>query len=157
MLALRYHPDNTETGSTEIFVRLTEAYDILSDPAKRAKYDAEYRDTKRLRWKIFDQASASVGAEGEKRKRQGILGLLHAKMLFDPEQAGMNIQLIEELLGCPREHLQAAIWYLKAKNYVKRSDNGRFSITIAGFDEAEAQQYKSGRADLQLTEAKRAN
>ncbi len=115
MLALRYHPDNTETGNSEMFVRLSEAHQILSDPEKRASYDVRHREAKRLHWKIFDQASASTGTEGEKRKRQGILALLYAKMLSDPEQAEMNIQSLEELLGCPREHLQAPLWYLKGK------------------------------------------
>jgi curved DNA-binding protein len=157
MLALRYHPDNTETGNSEIFLRLSEAHQVLSDPEKRASYDVRHRDAKRLHWKIFDQASASTGTEGEKRKRQGILAVLYAKTLSDPEQAEMNIQMLEELLGCPREHLQAALWYLKGKNYIRRSDNGRFSITIAGFEEAEAQRSAPVRADRQLAEATHAN
>jgi len=152
MLAQRYHPDNAQTGDMEMFVRLSEAHKILSDPERRVRYDVQHRETGRLRWKIFDRASASVGSEGEKRKRQGILGLLHARMLYDPEHADMNIQLMEELLGCPREHLQSALWYLKAKDYIRRSDNGRFTITIAGFDEAEAAQSTPARADRQLME-----
>jgi curved DNA-binding protein len=157
MLALRYHPDNTETGNSEMFVRLSEAHQILSDPEKRASYDVRHREAKRLHWKIFDQASASTGTEGEKRKRQGILALLYAKMLSDPEQAEMNIQTLEELLGCPREHLQAPLWYLKGKNYIRRSDNGRYCITIAGFEEAEAGRFAPVRPDRQLPEATQAN
>ena len=158
MLALRYHPDNTETGSSDMFVRLSEAHAILSDPEKRAAYDVRHRESKRLRWKIFDQASASTGSEGEKRKRQGILALLYNKMLNDPEQSEMTIQLIEDLLGCPREHLQSAFWYLKGKNYIKRSDNGRFTITIAGFEEAETQRFSpTDRADRQLTDGSRSS
>jgi curved DNA-binding protein len=157
MLALRYHPDNTETGNSEMFVRLSEAHQILSDPEKRAAYDVRHGETKRLRWKIFDQASASVGSEGEKRKRLGILALLYAKTLHDPEQSEMSIQLIEELLGCPREHLQAALWYLKGKNYIRRSDNGRYSISIAGFEVAEAEQFTPASPNRQLPEASTAS
>lgn len=43
LLAARYHPDNRETGNSEKFLRLSEAYQILSDPAKRARYDVGYR------------------------------------------------------------------------------------------------------------------
>ncbi len=58
LLALRYHPDNAETGNSEMFLRLSEAYQILSDPQKRAGYDLRHRDAQRLGWKIFAQASA---------------------------------------------------------------------------------------------------
>ena len=67
-------------------------------------------------------------------------------MLNDPEHAVMSVFEFEELLGCPREHLEAALWYLKGKGFVKRGDNGRFEITIAGFDEAE--NHGSGKLHL---------
>ncbi len=47
MLAFRYHPDNAETGNSEMFIRLSEAHQILSDPEKRASYDAAHRGAKR--------------------------------------------------------------------------------------------------------------
>ena len=41
LAALRYHPDqNTNPGDTEIFLQVQEAYQVLSDPQKRAAYDA---------------------------------------------------------------------------------------------------------------------
>ena len=40
-LALKYHPDrNKEAGSEERFKEIAEAYAVLSDPKKRAEYDA---------------------------------------------------------------------------------------------------------------------
>ena len=137
LLAQRYHPDNVHTGSSEMFIRLSEAYQILSDPELRAGYDARHREAKRLHWKIFDQAQATTGREGEKRKRQGILSLLYAKALQDPERAAVGILEFEELLGCPREHLEAALWYLRGKGYIQRADNGRCTITVEGFDAVE--------------------
>lgn len=39
--ALQLHPDvNIEVGETELFIRVQEAYDVLSDPEKRSEYDA---------------------------------------------------------------------------------------------------------------------
>ena len=40
MLAQRYHPDNRETGNEARFRAITEAYQVLSTPEKRAQYDA---------------------------------------------------------------------------------------------------------------------
>jgi len=40
-LALRYHPDrNKEPGAEDRFKEIAEAYAVLSDPKKRAQYDA---------------------------------------------------------------------------------------------------------------------
>jgi curved DNA-binding protein CbpA len=38
--ARRHHPDNSETGDRDKFERIQHAYLILSDPGKRARYDA---------------------------------------------------------------------------------------------------------------------
>jgi len=137
LLAQRYHPDTAGTGNKEMFLRLCEAHRVLIDPEQRARYDAIYNESRRRRWKIFDPGQATTGAEGERRKRSGVLQLLYAKMIGDPERASMTIFEFEELLGCPREHLQGTLWYLRGKGLVKRGDNNRFEITVAGVDEIE--------------------
>ena len=157
MLAQRYHPDNVQTGSAEAFIRLSEANRILSDPELRAGYDARHREAKRLHWKIFDQTQAATGQEAEKRKRQGILSLLHAKTLQDPERAAIGLLAFEELLGCPREHLQAALWYLRGKGYIERADSGRFTITVQGFDAAEQAGPLANPVQRQIAEPKNEN
>lgn len=40
-LALRYHPDRRRESSPAAFQDISEAYDVLSDPARRARYDDE--------------------------------------------------------------------------------------------------------------------
>ncbi len=150
ILAQRYHPDSIETGNKEIFLKLCEAHRILSDPQLRAQYDARYRETKQIHWKIFDRAEAAKGPEAEQRKRQGILELLYAKTAQDPERASMTIFDFEQYLGCPREHLEFALWYLKGKGFVKRGDNGRFILTIPGSDQVENYGKSSGNRNLKL-------
>jgi hypothetical protein len=152
ILAQRYHPDSPETGNMESFLKLCEAHRILTDPEMRARYDARYRETKQLHWKIFDQTEAANRPEAEQRKRQGILELLYAKTLHDPELAAMTVFEFEQFLGCPREHLEAALWYLKGKGYVKRGDNGRFTITVPGFDEVESRALSREHRNQKLLE-----
>lgn len=42
--ARKYHPDNTETGSEEMFKKVGEAYDVLKDPNKKTIYDQYGKD-----------------------------------------------------------------------------------------------------------------
>ena len=138
LLAQRLHPDNPETGDEETFKRVLEAYRVLSDAGSRASYDACHRAAAEVRWKIFDSAAATQGVEAERRKRAGVLAILYTKRLNDPDAPGLNVQEISRLLGCPHEHLQLAMWYLKESGCLSRGDNGRYSITFKGVDAAEA-------------------
>src|ERR1700733_9350194 len=138
LLAQRFHPDNLETGNSEIFRGLIEAYQTLSDPEKRAAFDVEHRAARRLTWKIFDQTTSAQGVEAERRKRSGILALLYRKRVVQPDQPAMNLKEFEDLLGVPLEHLEFTLWYLKEGQFVTRTDNGRYSITLKGVDLAES-------------------
>src|SRR5207249_6945308 len=42
LLAAYYHPDNKQTGNEEKFKQILKAYEVLSDPAKRSRYDLEH-------------------------------------------------------------------------------------------------------------------
>jgi curved DNA-binding protein len=134
ILAQRYHPDNQETGNSENFHILSEAYRVLSDPQLRAGYDVRHREDRRLTWKIFDQSNSTQGIEAERRKRQGLLALLYRKRVAQPDQPFVTLKEFEDLLGVPREHLEFCLWYLKEGQYVQRADNGRHSITLKGVD-----------------------
>ncbi len=108
------------------------AYHTLIDPEKRAAYDVHHRDTRRLTWRIFDQSTAPMGVDGERRKREGVLTLLYRKRVSEPEQPFLMLKEMEELLGVPREHLEFTVWYLRESQLIQRSDNGRFTITLKG-------------------------
>jgi curved DNA-binding protein CbpA len=140
LLAQRYHPDNTDTGDESTFRAITDAYKILSDPEKRAAYDVHLQSYRQQRWRIFDQKQASVGKLAEKAKRKGILELLYTTRRNQPTQPTLNLHELEDLLGCPREHLEFSLWYLKENGLVVRADNGRFAVTVKGVDWAEQQE-----------------
>ena len=157
LLAQRYHPDNTTTGDDKEFRAITDAYKVLSEPEKRAAYDVNLHAYRQVRWRIFDQRQAAVGKLAEKSKRRGILDLLYTKRCNEPEKPTMNLHEMEDLLGCPREHLEFSLWYLKENGLVTRMDNGRFAVTAKGVDWAEQEEASERlRADRLLVAAPQA-
>jgi len=150
ILAQRYHPDNQETGDAAFFRLMMEAYRVLSDAEARASYDAGHQANRRLRWRIFDHDKASQGPEMERLKRKSILTALYTKHMNLPQQPGLTLSELEELLGVPREHLEFPIWYLREQGQISRTDNGRFSLTVKGVDQAELPGEGLVRADHAL-------
>jgi len=134
ILAKRYHPDNTETGDAEKFNVLYKAYRVLSDPEKRAAFDAKYEELRASKWKIVEEASQSEGFENDERIRQGVLSLLYVARRQDALNPGMGIMEFEKLLGCPRHHMEFHVWYLKEKNRIRLTDTGEYAITADGVD-----------------------
>jgi curved DNA-binding protein CbpA len=134
ILAKRYHPDNLETGDVERFGEINTAYNVLSDPEKRAEYDVKYDEIRALSWQIFDQSSATDSFEEDKRIFQGVLSLLYIARRQDAINAGMGIVELERLLGCPQEHLEFHVWYLKEKGWLIRMENGKLAISSDGID-----------------------
>ncbi|HTS46975.1 MAG TPA: DnaJ domain-containing protein [Bryobacteraceae bacterium] len=153
ILAQRYHPDNTTTGNDTAFRAITEAYSVLSDPEKRAAYDVNFQSNRQLRWQIFDQHQAVTGKAAEKVKRRGILDLLYTSRRNQPAAPSMTLHELEDLLGCPREHLEFSLWYLKENGLISRSDNARYSITAKGVDLTEGDGSETERSSNYLLPA----
>ncbi len=143
ILAQQYHPDNQETGDEAAFRRLNAAYQVLSDPERRAAYDLQRGGIMRSRWRVFHSPEAAQqGPEAEQRKRLGVLRLLYNKRVQEPRDAGVTIFELEDLLGIPRDHLEFTLWYLKERSLLTRTDNNRYQITVAGVDATESLQQK---------------
>lgn len=136
LLAKRYHPDNVLTGDESRFRGVVEAYRVLSDPEKRAAYDAGNEGRQAGRWKIFyEPAQSSDGFDADLRLRQGILSILYTARKRDVSRPGVGGVVLENLLGCPQQLVEFHLWYLKEKGLIQRTDTGEFAITVSGVDE----------------------
>lgn len=140
LLAQRYHPDNAETGHSERFRQISEAYRVLSDPDERARYDAVYDRQRQARWRLAElSASADADFDAEHQLRVTVLEVLYTKRRVEPRQAGVFQNELEKLTGSPPEHLEFTIWYLIQKKLVQRTDNSMLAVTVDGIDYLEAQ------------------
>ena len=140
LLAQRYHPDNRETGNQEKFRRVVEAHAILSDPVKRAAHDVFLGGEDKIRFKLFDTLQSTEGVQAEACKRLGILRLLYAKRLTEGQRPAMRGRDFAEMLACPLEHLEFALWMLREQRLIQRSDSNLFEITWQGVLAFEAEQ-----------------
>ena len=148
ILAQRYHPDNRETGNQEKFRQVVDAHAILCDPEKRAAHDVFLAGEDQGRFKIFDSLENSEGVQAEIRKREGILRLLYGKRLTDPHKPAMRAREFTEMLACPLEHLEFALWMLREQRLIIRSDNNHFEITWQGVQAFEAEQANYAKKSL---------
>ncbi len=152
ILVKRYHPDNRDSGNTKKFNEVMDAYRILSDPEKRAAYDVRYEENRAAVLKIFDEASATDSFESDRRVSEGILSLLYVSRRRDPDRGGVGVIQMERLLGCPSQHLEFPLWYLRQKSWVERLENGLIAITAAGVDKVIEQNNIILRRDRLIAE-----
>jgi curved DNA-binding protein CbpA len=152
VLVKRYHPDNKDTGNTDKFHKIVEAYKLLSDPDQRVAYDVRHDENRATTLKIFDEASADDSFESDRRILDAILSLLFVSRRRDPERGGIGVIQMERLLGCPAAHLEFHLWYLREKGWIHRLDNGLLAITVAGVDKVIEQDKVIIRRDRLISE-----
>jgi len=137
--AMRYHPDNQQTGNEARFSEIVEAHNVLKDPVKRAQYDIAYQEHSGLRLKLAGEASDAKGVERDAVVQAKLLSLLYVKRRQDVTNPGIGDVELERLSGCPREHLEFHLWYMKAKGWISRIENGTIAITVEGVDRANSE------------------
>ncbi len=136
-LAARLHPDNLESGHAENFRLLKTAYDVLSDPKRRAEYDA-------TRSPAAPQPLSSTidfmdTLEGELNRRLAVLAVLYYRRRINPNFPEVSLAEIEERMGFPRDYLDFTLWYLQKKGYAAKADNAQYTLTVDGVDFVETQ------------------
>jgi curved DNA-binding protein CbpA len=158
-LARQYHPDNQVTGNRGRFDAISEAHDTLKDPARRAQYHDDHGDhlPPFLQSRAEESGDADpmrvadagvddivfegLGIDRDLSIQNNILVWLYFRRRKNPREPGMGDAELERLSGCPPEHLEFHIWYLKHKGWVASGEDGLLAITIDGVDRA-AQIYR---------------
>ena len=147
-LAQSYHPDNPDSGDRAHFDVIMEAYNTLKDPVKRAQYDNQHKDHSGFRWKLVNEASDSKGIERDVDMQNRLLSILYVKRRQDIRDPGIGNFELERLLGCPAEHLEFHVWYLKEKGWIKSTESGTLAITVEGVDHANSEHHGNPRLKL---------
>lgn len=138
-LAKMYHPDRAETADATKFNEVIEAYRVLRNPDRRAKYntlhskrhngDATFNSSGNDESEIGD-TSALNDADDHAR----VLMYLYKRRRKDAQNAGVAGFYLQEMLNCSDEHFEFHKWYLKEKGFVVITEQGTLAITIEGVD-----------------------
>ena len=137
IMAARYHPDNNETGNLEKFLRLNQAYATLSNPEKRAAYDAGRQQSWPRAVPFFNTRAFLDDKEGESNRRLGVLCLLYVQRRRNGDNPSLSMLELEQLMSYPREYLEFTLWYLRQKQLIERDETSRFMLTATGVDYVE--------------------
>jgi curved DNA-binding protein CbpA len=150
MLAQRLHPDNQHTGNESRFREVLDAYNVLSDPEKRAQYDIWHIQHRKDRWRLVASGVDSENDfEMEQVIRSTVLEALYTKRRLDAGEPGIFYGELETLLGRPREHIEFSIWFLMQKRFVMMDDKSRLVLTVDGAEHLE-QTYRSNLQQKRL-------
>jgi curved DNA-binding protein CbpA len=153
LLAQRLHPDNAETGNASQFRLITEAYQVLSEPEQRARYDVVHARQRQERWRLVaSNDRAENDFDAEHLIRLTVLEVLYTRRRVEPDSPAMSPLDLETLIGRAREQLQFTIWYLLQKKYLTRSDNSMMVITAEGVEYLESN-YRDTLQRRRLTAA----
>lgn len=146
-LAGIYHPDNAETGNSEIFRQISEAFKTLSDGGKRAAYDAHLGPLLKQGADAAAQAAGPQAGPGkplphiektslsynEIELRLAILQLLLQARKKRVQTGGCSAKTLMDVLGVDMGEMEFALWYLREKGHVERQE-AQFMITVSGVD-----------------------
>lgn len=135
-LAQRYHPDHPETGDPLRFSDIVKAHEILRHPEKRAQYDVSHKRYLEHNSELVEEASDTESFELDAFIQEKLLSILYVKRRRNMQNPGIGNLELERLTGCPREHIEFHLWYLKEKGWIGRLDNGLLTITVSGIDKA---------------------
>jgi curved DNA-binding protein len=138
-LGARFHPDNPISGDAQTFFRLKTAYEALSTPENRAKYDAARKEHPVEIVPMSNTVDFMDNLEGETNRRLAVMTVLYLRRRSSPAAPEVPLAEIETRMGFPRDYLDFTAWYLQKKGFITKADNSDFTITVQGVDFVESQ------------------
>lgn len=154
-LAARLHPDNRELGNAESFQLLKAAYDVLSNPKRRAEYDAARGSLEPP--PLSSSIDFMDDIEGEANRRLAVLAVLYSRRRGNPNHPAVSLIDIETRMGFPRDYLDFTLWYLQKKGFISKADNAQYELTVDGVDYVETEQRRQPTLNRLLTSGARAS
>ena len=140
-LAKRFHPDNPQTGNRERFDLLIEAHNQLKDASRRSQYDLLYKQVVGSIQSYSDgTGSDTVGQDVDIQSK--LLAVFYNRRRHNIREPGVPEMELERIFGCKIENLEFHLWYLKAKRWIERLENGMFSITVEGIDHVNSEHHR---------------
>ncbi|PZF77579.1 J domain-containing protein [Aestuariivirga litoralis] len=133
-LAKRYHPDNPQTGNRERFDLLIEAHNMLKDASRRSQYDILYKQVVGSNQPFGNDGNGSDTVGQDVDIQSKLLSVFYNRRRHNIRDPGVPEVELERIFGCKIENLEFHLWYLKAKRWIERLENGMFSITVEGID-----------------------
>jgi curved DNA-binding protein CbpA len=133
-LAQKYHPKNSTTGNAEMFEALNVAYEVLSDPELRSRFDElkgvgrEEGTPKFSGVEFFD----ALGREAT--LRAAILCVLYDRRRTHPSAPSLSMRHLELIVESTAVELSSALWYLKQRSLAATDDKSSLQITVDGMD-----------------------
>ena len=140
-LAKRYHPDNPQTGNRERFDLLIEAHNLLKDSAKRSQYDILYKQVVGSN-EVYSNGSGTDTVGQDVDIQSKLLSVFYNRRRHNIRDPGVPEMELERIFGCKIENLEFHLWYLKAKRWVERLENGMLSITVEGIDHVNSEHHR---------------
>ena len=135
-LAKKWHPDQTQ-GNLERFRLLVEAYQILTNPEKRAAYDLRYQKFWENKWNLAADATNGRSFEEDSEVRKSLLSLYYVQRRSKMKDPGLGEMEVARLMRIPIHLIEFHIWYLKEKGWIQRLESGQLALTALGVDEVE--------------------
>src|ERR1700733_4491892 len=133
-LAQKYQPNNTSTGSVEMFEAINAAFECLMDPELRRIFDGlkgvgqEEGGPKFSGVEFFD----ALGREAV--RRVAILCVLYDRRLTKPSAPSFSMRHLEIIVEATAAELSSALWYLKQRGLAASDDKSSLQITVDGMD-----------------------